>query len=66
MVKSALSAYGRLDVLVNRAGVTDWNALTSGASPKMVWYRVIEVNLKGTYLASYHTVPEIKKTREEN
>ena len=36
MVKSALSAYSRLDVLVNSAGVTDWNALTSGASPKMV------------------------------
>ncbi len=61
MVSDAVSAFGRLDILVNSAGVTSRNALREGASPEDVWDRVIEVNLKGTYLVSWHSIPEMEK-----
>ena len=62
MVQAAMRAYGRLDVLVNSAGVASRNALPGGASPEEVWDRVIEVNLKGTYLVTWHAVPEMERS----
>ncbi len=61
MVDAAVDAYGKLDVLVNSAGVTGRNAMGPEASPEEVWDRVIEVNVKGTYLVSWHAVPEMKR-----
>ena len=61
MVESTVQAYGRLDILVNSAGITARNALPAGASPEAVWDKVIDVNLKGTYLMSWYSVPEMEK-----
>ena len=58
MVRAAIDGFGRLDVLVNSAGVTARNALGPDVTPEEVWDRVIEVNLKGSYLVSWHAVPE--------
>jgi NAD(P)-dependent dehydrogenase (short-subunit alcohol dehydrogenase family) len=57
MVLAAVDTYGRLNVLVNSAGVASRSALPEGASSEQVWDRVMEVNLKGTYLVSRHAVP---------
>ena len=62
MVTSAVQSYGRLDVLVNSAGVSARNALPADASPEALWDRVIEVNLKGTYLVTWYAVPEMTKS----
>ena len=62
MVRSAVDSFGRLDILVNSAGVSARNALPEGASPEDVWDKVIDVNLKGTYLPSWHAVPEMDKS----
>ena len=62
MVRSTVDAFGRLDVLLNSAGVSARNALPEGASPEAVWDKVIDVNLKGTYLPSWHAVPEMDKS----
>ena len=62
MVRSTVDTFSRLDILVNSAGVTSRNALPEGASPEAVWDKVIDVNLKGTYLASWHAVPEMEKS----
>ena len=62
MVQAAVNEFGRLDILVNSAGVTARNALPEGASPEAVWDKVIDVNLKGTYLVSWSAVPEMEKS----
>ena len=62
MVQAAVNEFGRLDILVNSAGVTARNALPEGASPEAVWDKVIDVNLKGTYLVSWSAVREMEKS----
>jgi len=62
MVKAAVDPYGGLDVLVNSAGVSTRNALGPGASPVEVWDRVMDINLKGTYLVAWHAVPEMRRS----
>jgi len=61
MVAATVQAYGRLDVLVNSAGITPRHVAET-ASPEEAWDRVIEVNLKGTYLACWYAVPEMKRS----
>ena len=62
MVRKAVDTFDRLDILVNSAGISARNALPDGASPEEVWDKVIDVNLKGTYLVSWHAVPEMEKS----
>ena len=62
MVQTAVDVYGGLDVLVNCAGVSARNALGADATPEEVWDRVVEINLKGTYLVSWHAVPEMVRS----
>ena len=61
MVSETVAEFGRLDLLVNSAGVTSRSALPESASAESVWDRVIEVNLKGVYLACANAVPEMEK-----
>ena len=61
MVQATVDEFGRLDILVNSAGISARNALPEGASPEAIWDKVIDVNLKGTYLVSWHAVPEMEK-----
>ena len=57
MVRAAIDAYGKLDVLVNSAGVS---GRIEGESHEAVWDKVMDVNMKGTYLVSWHAVPEME------
>ena len=62
MVKGTVDAYGSLDVVVNCAGVIAGKALPEGASPEEVWDRVMDVNLKGTYLVTWHAVRTMEQS----
>lgn len=62
MVSATVEKFGKLDVLVNSAGVSARNAMPKGSSPEEVWDKVIDVNLKGTYMVSWHAMPEMAKS----
>ena len=57
MVEAVWREYGRLDVLVNNAGVTNRDALLE--IPESEFDRVIAVNLKGPLLCTQAAVPKM-------
>ena len=56
--RDAVAAFGRLDVLVNNAGIqpVDWYFRVED-TPEEVWDRIVGVNLKGTFLMSKYAMP---------
>lgn len=59
LVAFTTDVYGRLDVLVNSAGVQRYGTVVE--TEECVWDEVLNVNLKGIYLASKHAIPEMRK-----
>jgi NAD(P)-dependent dehydrogenase (short-subunit alcohol dehydrogenase family) len=62
MVKATVDAFGRVDVLVNNAGVSYRNALPKGASAEDVWDRVMDVDLKSIFTVSQFAIQEMLRT----
>ncbi|MEV4109736.1 glucose 1-dehydrogenase [Nonomuraea sp. NPDC049695] len=58
LVEAAISAYGRIDVLCNNAGIMDTMALPADI-PLELWERVLRVNLTGTFLVTHAVLPHM-------
>jgi NAD(P)-dependent dehydrogenase (short-subunit alcohol dehydrogenase family) len=56
MVNATVEAYGRIDILFNNAGINGPLVRTAEASEED-WDRIININLKGVFLASKYSIP---------
>ena len=61
VVDTAVSSYGKLDVLFNNAGIDYSGYGETDKEPEDAWDHVIAVNLKGTFLGIKYAVPEMRK-----
>jgi NAD(P)-dependent dehydrogenase (short-subunit alcohol dehydrogenase family) len=55
----ASETYGGVDILVNSAGVQRYGTVVE--TEEEVWDEVLDVNLKGIYLASRHAIPKMRE-----
>ena len=61
MVKDAENKFGKLNVMFNNAGINLDRDTPLEQEPEKDWDRVIDVNLKGTFLFTKYAVPEMRK-----
>jgi NAD(P)-dependent dehydrogenase (short-subunit alcohol dehydrogenase family) len=58
-VKTAVAEFGKVDGLYNNAGINPVGTVTD--TSEELWERVIGTNLKGAYLMSKFTIPEMQR-----
>ena len=61
VVDTILAAHGRIDVLVNNAGVIAWETMSESSLES--WQRVVDVNQTGPYLGMRAVAPAMKAQR---
>lgn len=59
MVEETVKAFGRIDILFNNAGV--YLEKLTEETREEDWDRVLDVNLKGTFLVTKYAIPHMKK-----
>jgi len=61
-VQAVLRRFGRLDALINNAGIADPSAAPVEKLTLKEWNRRIGVNLTGVFLMTKHCTPHLRKT----
>ena len=59
-VSATVDRFGRLDVLVNNAGIYPREPKLEDISEEL-WDRIMEINVKGVFLGTKHAIPEMRK-----
>jgi NAD(P)-dependent dehydrogenase (short-subunit alcohol dehydrogenase family) len=61
LMKTVVGAYGRIDALINCAGVLEGPYVPLDAFEEETWDRVIDINLKGSFFAAKHAAAVMKQ-----
>jgi len=61
MVETTISEFGRIDILFNNAGV--YMEKFAEDTTEEEWDRVLDINLKGTFLVTKYAIPHMKRQR---
>ena len=61
MVNKVTSTFGRIDAVINNAGVADFGPIETTDFAQ--WRKIMQSNLDGTFLVSQACLPTLKKTR---
>ena len=61
MISDTLATFGRVDALVNNAGVADFGPIEMTDFER--WRRVMETNLDGVFLCTQAAIPALRETR---
>jgi 3-oxoacyl-[acyl-carrier protein] reductase len=61
LVERAAGEWGRLDIVVNNAGV--WEADEAGAGSLGTWDRALAINLRGAFLVTDAAIPHLLRSR---
>jgi NAD(P)-dependent dehydrogenase (short-subunit alcohol dehydrogenase family) len=64
MIEKTIETYGRIDILVNNAGVNFVKEFEGVSSED--WDKVINTDLRGTYLCSWYCIPHMLKQGKGN
>ena len=62
LAKEAMSAFGRIDVLVNNAGIHFLKDVTDMSVDE--WDRLMDINLKSMFLCCKHVIPHMLKRKK--
>jgi len=62
MMEKVLAQFGRLDILINNAGIAHWGTVESFSLEQ--WNHIMGVNLTGMFLCSRAAIPALKRQGE--
>jgi short-subunit dehydrogenase len=62
LIMRAAEEYGRIDTLINNAGIADNSRFDAMQSPT-VYKMVMDINFWGTLMCTYYALPHLKQTR---
>lgn len=62
-VKKTIERFGRIDALINNAGVSTFGKFKVEELPLEEWNRVLGVNLTGYFLMAKHAAPFLRQTK---
>lgn len=62
LIEQTLAAYGRIDTLINNAGITMVSRFEETGAPELI-ERVMQVNFFGAVYCSYYALPYLKKNQ---
>lgn len=62
-VAKTIKRFGRLDALINNAGVSTIGKFKIEELPLEEWHRVLGINLTGYFLMAKHAAPFLRKTK---
>jgi 3-hydroxybutyrate dehydrogenase len=64
MMKQTLSKYGKIDILINNAGIQ--NVAPIDEFPDEKWEQIIRINLTSCFYTIKHALPSMKQNGKKN